>query len=58
MRFNGYVKTDKVGSKCEFEFEVEASEVEGMNEEERQKTIENAAREAAFESVEWTFWEV
>lgn len=49
-QFKGFIKTDMVGSECEFEFEVgdEATEEE----------IEQEARDAAFDNVEWNFREV
>lgn len=43
----GYVRTNKVGSDCEFEFEVE----DDCTDEE----IEEEAREAMFEQIEWGF---
>lgn len=49
-RFKGVIRTDRVGSDCEFEFEVE----DNANQEE----IELEAREAAFNYVEWNFHEV
>jgi|GEM_PF-841257 len=48
--FKGKISTDKIGSTCEFEFEVEDAATE--------EEIEQAAREAAFEHVEWNFKEV
>ena len=47
--FKGSISTNKVGSDCSFEFEVEDSA--------SQEEIEEAAREAAFENVEWYFEE-
>lgn len=48
--FKGVIATDIEGSECEFEFWVEddATEVE----------IEEEARQAAFERVEWNYKEV
>lgn len=48
--FKGNISTDKIGSACEFEFEVEDTATE--------EEIEQAARDAAFEHVEWNFKEV
>ena len=49
-KYRGYIRTDKVGSECAYEFEVEdnASEDE----------IEECAREAAFDLVEWNYEQV
>ena len=44
-KFKGGVKTTKDGSLCEFEFE--------MPEDATEDEIEEAAREAAFNYVEW-----
>lgn len=49
-RFKGFIKTDMLGSTCEFEFEVEN--------EATVKEIEEEAREEAFNHVEWGFKEV
>jgi hypothetical protein len=48
--FKGFIKTDKVGSLCEFKFEVEndASDTD----------IEEIAKECAFELIEWNYEEV
>lgn len=48
--FNGYVETNKIGSRCKFYFEVE----DDASEEE----IESSAREAMFEQVNWNFEEI
>ena len=48
-QFKGYVSTNKVGSECEFEFEVEDDATEGA--------IEEAAREAMFDRIEWNYEE-
>jgi hypothetical protein len=45
--FTGCVSTNKVGSECEFEFEVEDDATE--------EEIEAAAREAMFDHIEWNF---
>lgn len=47
--FKGYIKTDKVGSRCEFEFEVE----DDASEEE----IDEVARDVAFDRIEWFYEE-
>jgi len=48
--FKGFIKTDMVGSLCEFEFEVEDNATDAE--------IENEAKEAAFDCVEWNYKEV
>lgn len=46
-RIIGYVETNKVGSRCEFEVEVEDDATE--------EEIAEQAREAMFEHIEWSF---
>jgi hypothetical protein len=48
-RFTGFVSTRKVGSECEFEFEVDDDATDDQ--------IEDAGREAMFEQIEWNFRE-
>lgn len=48
--FKGQISTDKVGSECEFEFEVE----DGATDEE----IELEAKDAAFNYIYWNYEEV
>lgn len=48
-KFVGKIGTNKVGSDCEFEFEVDDDATEDE--------IEDAAREAAFQNVEWNYEE-
>jgi len=47
--FKGKISTDKIGSECDFEFEVEDDATECQ--------IEQEAREAAFECVAWSYQE-
>lgn len=49
-KFKGYVATAKIGSRCEFEFETEDDCAENE--------IEEEARDAAFQFVEWNYEEV
>lgn len=49
-KFQGVIKTNIVGSGCSFEFEVEDDATE--------KEIEEAAREQAFENIDWYYEEV
>lgn len=46
-KYTGFIKTDKEGSRCDFEFEIRA---DASIEE-----VENEAREAAFNHIEWSF---
>lgn len=48
-RFTGVIRTNKVGSDCSFEFDVEDDATE--------EQIEEAARESAFELIDWYFTE-
>jgi len=45
--FTGMIRTDKVGSECEFEFEAENDATD--------EEIEQEAREAAFNCIEWNY---
>ena len=47
IKYRGRVRTDKVGSECEFEFEVDARW--------HHTRVEEEAREAAFDLVEWSY---
>lgn len=53
VRVVGKVRTNRVGSECEFEAEFERDEWEGMSEDER----EEAMREAMWDSgqVDWDY---
>lgn len=46
-QIKGYIKTNKVGSTCEFEFEIEDDATP--------EEIEEWAKEAAFENIEWSY---
>jgi hypothetical protein len=46
-KFKGVVRTNKVGSGCEFEFETE--------DEATPEQIEEDARDAAFQHIEWHY---
>lgn len=48
-KFTGVIKTHKLGSECDFAFEVSDSATN--------KEIEQEAREAAFDNVEWYYEE-
>lgn len=49
-KFKGTVATDKIGSECDFEFEVDDDATEA--------DIEHEAREAAFDLIQWNYEEV
>lgn len=46
-KIKGSIRTDKVGSSCEFEFE--------MEDEATPEEIEEAARDAAFDMIDWGY---
>ena len=48
--FTGTIRTNKIGSECEFEFKVEDDTTP--------ENIEELAREQAFQLIEWNFEEV
>ena len=48
--FKGSIGTNKVGSQCEFEFE--------MDDDATEEEIEEVAQECAFEKIDWHFTEV
>jgi len=48
--FTGFIRTNVVGSDCEFEFEVD--------EDAKPEDIDEEARQAAFDNVEWGFKEI
>lgn len=50
LKFVGHIKTDKEGSSCQFEFEVNACA--------SKEEIEIEAREAAFNHIEWSYRKV
>lgn len=49
-QYRGYIQTDKIGPKCEFEFEAEDDATP--------EEIESEAKDAAFNLIEWSFEEV
>lgn len=48
-KFKGVIRTDKQGSECEFEFEVEDNAT--------QEEIDKEGRESAFNYVQWYYEE-
>jgi len=55
MKFRVYARTNKVGSECEDEFEVDDSELEGMTDAEIEAHVESIAQDVAFNSIDWGF---
>lgn len=51
MKYIGYIMTNKIGSKCEFEFEIDEEELDLLTEED----IDDLAKEAAFQNIEWNY---
>lgn len=49
-RFRGYIKTNRIGSRSEFDFEVDEDATSAQ--------IEEIARETAFDQIEWNYEEV
>lgn len=49
-KFTGSISTNKVGSECSFEFEADDDATEDQ--------IEELAREAAFDWIDWNYEEV
>lgn len=50
-KFKGYVKTDTVRSKCDFEFEIDDEDIVNMDESE----IEAYALQEAMGRIDWDF---
>lgn len=48
-KYVGFIETNKVGSKCEFDFEADESSTD--------EEIEELARDAAFNLINWNYWE-
>ncbi|HGT1414572.1 TPA: hypothetical protein ACMV83_002321 [Clostridioides difficile] len=59
MRVNVCVKTNKVGSDCELEFEIDDDDLKDMSDEEREDYIDKIAWEYVFENfIDWNWYEV
>jgi len=50
MKFTAYVQTDKNGSQCETEFEVDDEALEGMSEDDRIEYLQNEAVDAVWDA--------
>lgn len=48
MRFTAYVQTNANGSRCETEFEVDDTELAGLNDEQREEYLHEQAMDAVF----------
>lgn len=59
LKFRGTVGTNKVGSDCEFEFEVDEEDLP-KNTDERKRALNEIGLEALWESgmIEWNFEQV
>ncbi|HBF2041663.1 TPA: hypothetical protein KRL75_001593 [Clostridioides difficile] len=59
MKINAYVKTNKIGSGCEFEFEIDDDNLKNMSDEEKKDYIDKIAWDYVFESfIDWNWYEV
>lgn len=59
MKINICVKTNKVGSECEYELEIDDDDLEDMSEEEREEYINKIALDYALESlIDWNWYEI
>ncbi|CCL32396.1 TPA: hypothetical protein KOB88_001822 [Clostridioides difficile] len=59
MKINICVKTNKVGSECEYELEIDNDDLEDMSEEEREEYINKIALDYALESlIDWNWYEI
>ncbi|EGT3945307.1 TPA: hypothetical protein KOR49_002200 [Clostridioides difficile] len=59
MKINICVKTNKVGSECEYELEIDDDDLKDMSEEEREEYINKIALDYALESlIDWNWYEI
>ncbi|HGM3507339.1 TPA: hypothetical protein ACKOR7_001915 [Clostridioides difficile] len=59
MKINVYVKTNRVGSGCELELEIDDDDLKDMSDEEREYYIDEIAWDYAFENlIDWDWYEV
>lgn len=56
MKLRVYASTNKVGSRCETTVEIDDEELEGMDANERNAYLEEMAKDALWQLVEWS-WE-
>lgn len=52
-RFKVSVSTNKVGSRCEREFEVDDEDLEDLNEQEHDALVDEYARDVMFDMIDW-----
>jgi hypothetical protein len=57
-KINVYARTDNVGSKVSREIEVPDEDLEGLEDHERAKYINEHAKDVAFELFEWGWDEI
>ncbi|ENY8552387.1 TPA: hypothetical protein KNP26_003092 [Clostridioides difficile] len=59
MKINVYVKTNRVGSSCELELEIDDDDLKDMSDKEREDYIDKIAWDYAFENlIDWDWYEV
>ncbi|HHY0047884.1 TPA: DUF7167 family protein [Clostridioides difficile] len=59
MKINVHVKTNKVGSDCELELEIDDDDLKNMSDEDREDYIDKIAWDYAFENlIDWNWYEV
>lgn len=52
-KYIAWIRTNKVGSECEWEFEVDDIDLDGASEDEVEELCHDAAREALVNVHEW-----
>ncbi|HBF8123528.1 TPA: hypothetical protein KOY70_003283 [Clostridioides difficile] len=59
MKINVYVKTNRVGSGCELELEIDDDDLKDMSDKKREYYIDKIAWDYAFENlIDWDWYEV
>ncbi|HBG7056104.1 TPA: hypothetical protein KQ981_003004 [Clostridioides difficile] len=59
MKINVHVKTNKIGSDCELEFEIDDDDLKDISDEEREDYIDKIAWDYVFENfIDWNWYEV
>lgn len=59
MKINVHVKTNKIGSDCKLEFEIDDDDLKDMSDEEREDYIDKIAWDYVFENfIDWNWYEV
>lgn len=55
MKVHFWINTDKTGSKCSGTFDIDDAALEGLSDTERAELIEEAARDTAFNYIDWGY---